>query len=121
VKADLVVVLDACVLANQAVTDLLLRLAEHPRLYLPKWSEMILEETRNVLLRKLKRPWPAELVAYRDAEIRRVFPEAMVDYPASLLSILTNDYEDRHVLAAAIIAHAQLIVTFDLQGLQRTR
>jgi predicted nucleic acid-binding protein len=116
VKADLLVVLDACVLANQVVSDLLLRLAEHPRLYVPKWSEKILEETRNVLLNKLKRPWPPELVAFRDAEIRRVFPEAIVDYPESILSALTNDPKDRHVLAASIIARAQLIVTFDLAG-----
>ncbi len=51
--ADFPVVLDACVLANQSVTDLLLRLAETPRLYLPYWSEQILEETTRTLIEKL--------------------------------------------------------------------
>jgi hypothetical protein len=35
-RADFKVVLDACVLANFGVCDLLLRLAERPRLYLPR-------------------------------------------------------------------------------------
>lgn len=114
-KADLSVVLDACVLANQSVADLLLRLAEHPRLYLPKWCGKILEETRSTLTDRLKRPWPRELVAYRDSEMRRLFPEAMVTYPDELPGILTNDPKDRHVLATAIAASAQLIVTFNLR------
>ncbi len=114
-KADLLAVIDACVLANQSVTDLFLRLAEHPRLYLPKWSETILEETRNTLLNGLKRPWPPDLVEYRDSEIRRFFPEALTSYPDVLPSVLTNDPKDRHVLAAAIAARAQLIVTFNLR------
>ena len=33
------VVLDACVLANFSLCDTLLRLAEPPRLFEPKWSE----------------------------------------------------------------------------------
>jgi hypothetical protein len=46
VIADFRVVLDACVLANYAVTDVL-TFAEEPRLYLPRWSEKILDETRR--------------------------------------------------------------------------
>jgi hypothetical protein len=37
----LLVVLDACVLANFSLCDTLLRLAEPPRLFEPKWSEEI--------------------------------------------------------------------------------
>lgn len=37
-RADFKVVLDACVLANYGVANLLLSLAEKPRLYLPVWS-----------------------------------------------------------------------------------
>ena len=33
------VVLDACVLVPQSLCDLLLRLAEEPRLYRPVWTE----------------------------------------------------------------------------------
>jgi hypothetical protein len=47
VRGDFRVYLDACVLANIAVCDLLLRLAERPRQYLPKWSDEVLAETRR--------------------------------------------------------------------------
>ena len=36
------VVLDACILVNVFLCDTLLRLAEPPRLYEPKWSEEII-------------------------------------------------------------------------------
>jgi hypothetical protein len=43
------VVLDACVLANFSLCDTLLRLAEPPRLFEPKWSEEIIRETTRTL------------------------------------------------------------------------
>jgi hypothetical protein len=39
-----VAVLDTCVLAPMPVADTLLRLAEEPCFYLPRWSEHILSE-----------------------------------------------------------------------------
>lgn len=42
--ADFKVVIDACVLADFGVCDLFLRLAEKPRLFLPQWSEELLDE-----------------------------------------------------------------------------
>jgi hypothetical protein len=47
------VVLDACVLANFSLCDTLLRLAEPPRLFEPKWSEEIIRETARTLESKL--------------------------------------------------------------------
>jgi hypothetical protein len=49
------VLLDACVLADFIVSDLLLRLAETPALIAPRWSEAILEETNRAHL-KFNRP-----------------------------------------------------------------
>lgn len=46
-RADFKVLLDACVLVNFPVCDLLLRLAEPPRLFLPQWSSEILKETQR--------------------------------------------------------------------------
>lgn len=47
--ADLLVALDACVLIPAPLRDTRLRLAEHPRLYVPRWSEEIMAETvRNL-------------------------------------------------------------------------
>ncbi len=54
-QADFKIVIDACVLANIVVCDLFLRLAEKPRLFLPRWSTEILDETRRV---HQKLSWP---------------------------------------------------------------
>jgi hypothetical protein len=43
------VVLDACVLVNAALRDTLLRLAEPPHLYLPRWSHDIMLETERTV------------------------------------------------------------------------
>ena len=112
-KADFKVVLDACVLTNFAVCDLLLRLAERPRLYLPIWSTAILEEVRRTQVKKLD--WPEELAdSFREA-LQKAFPEATVDDYQSILPSLTNDKKDRHVLATAIRSGSPLILTFNLK------
>jgi predicted nucleic acid-binding protein len=113
VTADFPVVLDACVLANSGVCDLLLRLAEHPRLYKPRWSEKILTEVKRTHLRRLK--WPKKIAESWQREVRANFPEASVTGYEPLVSKLRNHKKDRHVLAAAIKGHAQLIVTFNLK------
>lgn len=112
-NADFPVVLDACVLANQRVTDLLLRLAETPRLYLPHWSERILEETERTLREKLN--WPEDLVSYRRDQLLTHFPEALVEGYEPIEACVTNDPKDRHVLAAAIRARCEVVVTFNLK------
>lgn len=111
--ADFPVVLDACVLANFGVCDLFLRLAEHPRLYRPCWSEKILAEVKGTHLRKLK--WPKKLADSWQQKVRANFPEASVTGYEPLVSKLRNHKKDRHVLAAAIKGHAPLIVTFNLK------
>jgi len=59
------VVLDACVLANFSLCDTLLRLAEPPRLFEPRWSEEIIRETTRTL--ELKLGWPNSVSARRRA------------------------------------------------------
>jgi hypothetical protein len=112
-NADFPVVLDACVLANQRVTDLLLRLAETPRLYLPCWSNRILDETDRTLEQKLK--WPTKLVRYRREQMTVHFPEALIDGFEAIENCVDNDVKDRHVLAAAIRGKCEVIVTFNLR------
>lgn len=111
-NADFPVVLDACVLANQRVTDLLLRLAETPRLYLPHWSEAILDETDRALA---KIGWPPNLVGYRRREMIAHFPESMIQGFGLIESCVANDPKDRHVLAAAIRGKCEIVVTFNLK------
>lgn len=112
-RADYRVFLDACVLANFGVCDLLLRLSERPRLIVPHWSEEVLAEVRRTHLDKLQ--WPPALAETFQAEIRTAFPAAAVTGYEALLPALTNHEKDRHVLAAAIRGNCPLIVTFNLK------
>lgn len=111
-QADFKIVIDACVLANIVVCDLFLRLAEKPRLFLPRWSTEILDETSRV---HEKLNWPDELAASWRREVVRTFPDSAVDDYHHLLPALTNDEKDRHVLAATIRSGATVIVIFNLE------
>ena len=112
-KADFRVCLDACVLANFGVADLLLKLAERPRQYLPVWSEQILAEVRRTQVGRLG--WPEPLADSFGHELRKHFPEASVAGYDHLIDAVSNDPKDRHVLAAAIHARAEVILTFNLK------
>jgi predicted nucleic acid-binding protein len=116
-KSDYKIFLDACVLANISVCDLLLRLAEKPRLYVPAWSEKVLNEVFRVHTERLK--WPKALAESFQHEIRAAFPEAMTNGFEYLETQITNNPKDRHVLAAAIHGGASHIVTFNLKDFPR--
>jgi predicted nucleic acid-binding protein len=104
-------VLDACVLVPAALNDLLLRLAEEPAMYRPLWSEQILTEMTIALRNKLHRT--ATAAEWRKNQMCEAFPEAMINVPTELLRAVDcmPDEDDRHVLAAAIMARAHTIVT----------
>lgn len=112
-RADFHVLLDACVLANQGVCDLLLSLAERPRLFVPHWSVCIMEEVARTHRDKLD--WPEHLVTLFQEELARSFPEAQVHGYENLIPALTNDKKDRHILAAAISGGCTVILTFNLK------
>jgi hypothetical protein len=105
-KADYRVFLDACVLANHGVCDLLLRLSERPRLIVPHWSAAVLAEVRRTHVDRLN--WPVALADSFHAKVREAFPE-------NLMPALTNHEKDRHVLAAAIRGNCPLLLTFNLK------
>lgn len=107
------VLLDACVRAPAALCDLLLRLAESPRLYSPAWSPDILDETGRVQRDRLGFP-PALSQSWRTA-VETHFPEAMVTGYEVFLPVCKNQEKDRHVLAAAIKGKANLIVTANIR------
>jgi len=110
-EADYRVVLDACVLIPMPLADTLLRMAEAPRLYLPRWSQRIMDEVTRSLIAK----WDMapEKARQREEELRRHFPEAWVGGYEPLIEAMTNDPGDRHVLAAAVRSHSDLIVTYN--------
>lgn len=110
-RADYRVVLDACVLIPMPLADTLLRMAEAPRLYLPKWSQTIMDEvTRNLIAKWGMAP---EKARRREEELRRHFPEAWVEGFEPIIDAMTNDPGDRHVLGAAVRSHSELIVTYN--------
>ena len=112
-KGEPLVVLDACVLANFSLCDTLLRLAEPPRLFEPKWSEEIIRETTRTL--ELKIGWPQSLTAHFERELRAHFGEAWISGYESLIPRMTNDEKDRHIVAAAVHGEAAIIVTLNLR------
>jgi type IV secretory pathway TrbD component len=102
--ADFPVVLDACVLVPASLRDTLLGCAER-RMYLPRWSNEILDELRRTLLEKLGRS--PEQVDHLLAELNRHFADARVEGFETLVALMTNDPGDRHVIAAAVKCGAE--------------
>jgi hypothetical protein len=82
------------------VADTLLRLAEPPALYAPRWTDEILAEvTRTLVIRFGKAP---EDALYREAAMRDFFRDSSVKDYQPLVERMTNHPKDRHVLAAAV-------------------
>jgi len=106
--------LDANVLYPAPLRDILLHLASVD-LYKPKWTEDIQEEwIRNLLLNRedLNRE---NLQRTKDA-MNSAFPDANIDkYEELIAGLSLPDPDDRHVLAAAVRADADVVVTFNLR------
>lgn len=106
-------VLDACVLYPYSLRDTLLRFAE-AEFYAPLWSERILDEMERNVVRNGGRP---EALARTRQLMAQAFDAASLpaDAIAALEPSMTNDAGDRHVLAAAVSANADVIVTANLR------
>ena len=65
------------------VADTLLRLAQEPRFYLPRWSKDILEELHLTL--EVRFGYSAEQAARRVRVMNRAFPESLVTGYESLI------------------------------------
>lgn len=110
-------VLDACVLYPPVLRDLLLGCAE-AGLYEPKWSDRILEEWA----RATAKLGPAAEAQARGVAVimRQVFPRATVAAaPGVEARLVLPDPNDIHVLAVAISAGADAIVTFNARDFPR--
>jgi predicted nucleic acid-binding protein len=110
--SSLGVILDACVLIPAALRDTLLRTAA-AALYRLHWSEDILAEVeRNLVEHKMTSAAGAKHVV---GAMREAFPEADVDGYQRLIPAMANHEKDRHILAAAVVSGAQVIVTMNLK------
>jgi predicted nucleic acid-binding protein len=107
------VVYDADVLHRAPVRDLVVRLALQPRLNLrARWTEQILDEMVASIARR--RPELRERLARTRELMCLAVPDCLVTGWEPLVDALQlPDPDDRHVLAAAIRAHAGVIVTYN--------
>jgi predicted nucleic acid-binding protein len=106
-------ILDANVLYPQLVRDTLMSLAVE-RLYHAKWSEMIHEEWIRNLLKD--RPELADKIPAVVELMNSAVPDCVVTNFEHLIDCIElPDLGDRHVLAAAIVGHADAIVTFNIK------
>ncbi len=105
------VVLDACVLVPSAMRGMLIGAAGRGA-FQPVWSARILEEWARAA-RKL--PEGAEAIARAEAaRLRMTWPEAEhVVSEEAVEAVALPDPDDRHVLALAIAAGAQTLLTLN--------
>lgn len=112
--------MDACVLAPLVLRETLFAAARQGLLQ-PRWSSRIEEEWRRAAGRESRGLSEAE-IAGDLALARAAFPNALAQGWEALEGPLhLPDWEDRHVLAAAIAAQAEVLVTDNLRDFPRRR
>ena len=112
-KQLITALLDANVLYPAPVRDLMLHLAD-AGLYLPKWSDLIHDEWIKNLLSNRPDLKPSSLKAAKRA-MNLAFPDADIKgFFHQMEKLQLPDNNDRHVLAAAIHAKADFILTIIL-------
>ena len=112
VPAPFIVVIDANVLFPFTLRDTFLRAAA-TGFYQLRWSTRILDEmTRNLVS---SGTMPEDRAIRLRAIMEREFPEAQVVGYEHLVDAMPNDPKDRHVVAAAVKAGAQVITTANLK------
>ncbi|MCJ0764158.1 PIN domain-containing protein [Variovorax terrae] len=105
--------MDANVLYPALMCDVLLSLA-HVDLYYARWSPHIEEEVRRNLVKNY--PGTDAAVDRRLTLARNAIPDCLVTgYEPLIDTLKLPDVDDRHVLAAAIVGHADAIVTSNVK------
>jgi predicted nucleic acid-binding protein len=117
--ASFTAVLDACVLYPAPLRDLLLSLAA-AGLYRAKWSQEIHDEwTRNLL--ENRSDLDPEKLRTTCTRMNAAVPDSLVTgYEDLIDSLQLSDPDDRHVLAVAIRADADAIITFNQRDFDET-
>jgi predicted nucleic acid-binding protein len=109
-----VVVYDANVLYPSTLRDLLIRVSQ-AGLVQAKWTEQILDEMFGALRRTRPDLDPVKLDRTRALMATAVRDWRVTGYEPLIEALKLPDPNDRHVLAAAIRARAQVIVTANLR------
>jgi predicted nucleic acid-binding protein len=116
-----IAVYDADVLYPNTLRDLLIRIAQLPHLVQAKWTEKILDEVTDNLRKNMP-----DITAEKTDRLRELMNMAVRDclvsgYEPLIASLELPDPDDCHVLAAAIKAKAQVIVTKNLRDFPAER
>ncbi len=109
-----VVIYDANVLYPSLLRDVLIRVAQRG-LVQARWTERMLDEVFDNLASNRPDLDPARLARTRELmniSIRNVLVDG---YEPLIDAVTLPDQGDRHIVAAAIRAHAQMIVTTNLR------
>jgi len=109
-------ILDACVLYPAPLRDLLLSFAAEG-VFDARWTRQIEQEWVSNLLAK-RADLSADQLARTVQLMRQAVEDCLIEDYEYLIEVLhLPDPDDRHVLAAAIVGHADAIVTFNLKDL----
>ena len=106
-------ILDACVLYGARLRSFLMYLAMSDLLW-ARWTHRIHEEWMRNVLENYPHLTREKLERTRDLMDRHALDAIVTDYEELVASLTLPDPDDRHVLAAAIRAGADAIVTFNL-------
>lgn len=106
------VLLDSDAIFSLPLRDTLLRAAE-ANLYDLRWSQQILDDATRNLVNKGR--MTEQGAARLQQRFKEAFPKSMIEVPAETIAAMTNHPGDRHVVAAAVMAEAKTIVTFNLR------
>ena len=109
-----IAVYDTNVLYPAPLRDLLIRLAQ-AGLVQAKWTEMIHDEWTRNLLSNHSGITPEQVSRTRDLMNLAIRDSLVTGHEPLIETLQLPDPDDRHVLAAAIKAGAQCIVTFNLK------
>lgn len=105
--------LDANVLYGDLLRNLLLRLAAE-KVCVVYWSEEVQREWKRHLV--MDAGYSEAVIERTQQRMEAAFPTAEVtDYEALIPQLRLPDPDDRHVLAAALKAEADVLVTFNLK------
>lgn len=107
-----IVVFDANVLYPIALCDLLITTLQS-RIYRAYWSTPILREVERTYRRNFPDK-PAEIIKRRIQLMNEAEPDALIEPSPKLIDAMTNEPKDRHVLATAVAAGAEVLVTFNV-------
>lgn len=105
-----IVVYDACVLYPSTLRDLLIRIHQ-AGLVQAKWTDQILDEMTEALRRTRPDIGEDKLTRLRTLMVQAVRDCRVTNYEPLIEALELPDPDDRHVLAAAVRARAQIIVT----------